>query len=477
VSGDEHPDGNLRERNRALDEQLKRLVRTEHRLYKSQRELGQQLRRVDAVNRLALDAAKTDEPAAIAGHAFDMLFDLFPYEQGLAVVTDDQGHMRALAIGAAPGCEHDGETGLRRLQRGELPELVVPEIPVVIERAAEAPPTLRPLLGLLDTIFASPEAQVAEGSALVMPLVTQPGRRPGALILRRLGSAHSYHEVLPKDDDSPFLMLVAQQVAAALGKAELVVDLRSSYGELEAAQRELVSQARLAAIGELAAMVAHEVRNPLGAIFNSLSSLDRVATAKEGPEQAVTNLLEILREEAHRIERIVSDLIDFSRPAPASKRQVALASVAAEAIDSARADADARHVQLELDADEALHAFVDDHLLRRALLNLVDNAAQATRRGGVVHVRVAADDGGPYLQVSDQGQGIPDHELEHIFEPFFTTRASGTGLGLAVVRRFADAHDGTIDVSSERDRGSVFTIRLRAHEARAKGGERARPAS
>lgn len=457
----------LHERNRALDEQLKRLVRTEHRLYKSQRELGQQLRRVDAVNRLALDAAKTNEPAAIAGHAFDMLFGLFPYEQGLAIVTDHRGRSYPLAIGAAPGCEHDGETGLSRLRRRELPVFEVPEIPVIVERTAEAPLELGPLLGLLDVVFASPRARVAEGSALVLPLQTQPDRRRGALVLRRLGSAHSYHEVLPKEGDTPYLMLVAQQVAAALGKTELLVSLQRSYDELEAAQRENVDQARLAAIGELAAVVAHEVRNPLGAMFNGLAALDRVATGRDGDDEPVIQLLDILREEAHRIERIVSDLIDFSRPAPASKRDLALAPIAAEAVDSAAADAEARNVRLELEADEELRAVVDEHLLRRALLNLVDNATQATRTGGVVRVRVARDADGPFLEVADQGHGIPDEELGRIFEPFFTTRATGTGLGLAVVRRFADSHGGTIDVSTAPEEGSVFTIRLQAHA----GGE------
>ena len=451
----------LHERNRALDEQLKRLVRTEHRLYKSQRELGQQLRRVDAVNRLALDAAKTNEPAAVAGHAFDVLFGLFPYEQGLAIVTDHRGRSYPLAIGAAPGCEHDGETGLARLRRRELPELDVPEVPAVVDQTGRAPTELRPLLDLLDAIFASPAAQVAEGSALIMPLQTQPDRRRGALVLRRLGRAHSYHEVLPKEEDSPYLMLVAQQVAAALGKTELLVSLQRSYGELEDAQRELVSQARLAAIGELAAVVAHEVRNPLGAMFNSLAALDRVATGRDGDDEPVVQLLDILREEAHRIERIVSDLIDFSRPAPASKRDLALAPIAAEALDSAAADAETRDVRLELDADEDLRAVVDEHLLRRALLNLVDNATQATRQGGVVRVRVARDGNGPFLQVEDQGHGIPDDQLSRIFEPFFTTRATGTGHGQAVVRRFAESHGGTIDVSTAPDEGSVFTIRLR----------------
>lgn len=450
----------LYERNRALDEQLKRVVRTEHRLYKSQRELGQQLRRVDAVNRLALDAAKTNEPAAIAGHAFDMLFGLFPYEQGLALVTDHRGESYPLAIGAAPGCEHDGETGLARLRRGKLADLEVPEVPSIVAQTGQATTEVRPLLDLLDAIFASPRTQVAQGSALILPLQTQPDRRRGALVLRRLGRAHSYHEVLPKDGDSPYLMLVAQQVAAALGKTELLVSLQRSYDELEHAHRELVTQARLAAIGELAAVVAHEVRNPLGAMFNSMAALDRVATGKDGDDEAVAQLLDILREEAHRIERIVSDLIDFSRPAPASKRDLALAPIATEALDSAAADASARDVQLELDADDELRAVVDEHLLRRALLNLVDNATQATRQGGVVRVVVARDDDGPFFEVTDQGHGIPDDQLGRIFEPFFTTRATGTGLGLAVVRRFAESHGGTIDVSTAPDEGSVFTIRL-----------------
>ena len=290
----------------------------------------------------------------------------------------------------------------------------------------------------------------------MVPLAAGPPR--GALLLRRLGRARSFHEPLPSLRDVPFLTLVAEQITAALDKAQLVASLRRSVAELEDAQRELVRRERLAAIGELAAVVAHEVRNPLGALFNSVAALERLgAPAGEG-----RLFLDVLREEAQRLNRIVSDLIDFSRPTPASKDDVALAPIVAGALESAARDAEARRVLLEHEVEAELSAFVDEDLLRRALLNLVDNATQATAEGGVVRVRVARDEGRVVIEVSDEGHGIASDEIGRIFEPFFTTKATGTGLGLVVVRRFADTHAGTIEVKSHLGQGSVFTIRLGA---------------
>lgn len=445
----------LREQNRALDEQVKLLTKTEQRLNRSQRELAQQIRRVDALNRLALLAAKTDDPAAIAALAFEMIFGLFPYQQGLAMVGDD-ARAHPLAIGTVAGCEHGGEAGLARL-RGRLTVVAPsPSLPVIVERTADAHGEVATLLGLLDAVFDSPPARVAEGSALILPLAIQQRSERGVLVLRRLGRAKSFDEILPGERDAPFLMLIAQQVAAALAKAELVMSLRQSYAKLESAQREIVRRERLAAIGELAAVVAHEVRNPLGAIFNCVSSLQRLSGASQ--EQRL--LVDVLSEESHRLNRIVGDLIDFSRPRHPAKEEEALEPIVVSALESAVRDAATRQVELRRDVDTRVKAFVDAHLLRRALLNLVDNAIQASHPGGVVQVRVEQEGERVTIEVSDRGHGIPRDELERIFEPFYTTKASGTGLGLAVVRRFVEDHGGTIEVRSEVDSGSVFTIRL-----------------
>ncbi|MBW2461978.1 MAG: histidine kinase, partial [Deltaproteobacteria bacterium] len=238
----------------------------------------------------------------------------------------------------------------------------------------------------------------------------------------------------------------------------LVGSLKASYADLERAQRDLVARERLAVIGELAAVVAHEVRNPLGAIFNSLANLGRIAK----PEETVGPMLDIVREEASRVNRTVADLLEFARPPVLAKYDHALAVIAQDAVASARADARARGVSVHLEFDAEVRACVDEHMLRRALLNLIDNATQASREGDVVEVRVIRREDYSLIEVEDVGPGVSDEALDQIFEPFFTTKSIGTGLGLAVVKRFADAHGGEVLIRSSPEAGSVFTIRLDA---------------
>jgi signal transduction histidine kinase len=205
-------------------------------------------------------------------------------------------------------------------------------------------------------------------------------------------------------------------------------------------------------------VVAHEVRNPLGAIFNSLAALGRIAK----PAGEVRPLLDIVREEASRVNRTVGDLLEFARPSILAKHEHALSPIVEDAVASARADARARGVSVRLEVAADASAWVDEHLLRRALLNLIDNASQASRDGDTVEVRISRQEGHALIEVEDGGPGITDEALDRIFEPFFTTKSMGTGLGLAVVKRFADSHGGDVLVRSSPDSGSVFTIRLEA---------------
>jgi signal transduction histidine kinase len=166
-----------------------------------------------------------------------------------------------------------------------------------------------------------------------------------------------------------------------------------------------------------------------------------------------------VREEATRVNRIVGDLIEFARPGtPLAKYDLHLTPIARDAVANASMIARAHGVRIELDSTESAHAHVDEHLFRQALINLITNAVHASKDGGTVAVRLRTDDRA-IIRVSNFGTTIREEDLERIFEPFFTTKASGTGLGLAVVKRFADVHDGEIDVSSSPEHGTVFIIR------------------
>ncbi len=249
---------------------------------------------------------------------------------------------------------------------------------------------------------------------------------------------------------------IANQLAVAAENARLYEDLRRSYAQLAHAQQQLVQGERLAALGELSAVVAHEVRNPLGVIFNSLGSLRRLVR----PMGDAKMLFDIVEEEAERLNRIVGDLLDFARPSTPEVRPEPLGRVAEDAVGAAVVPAGGRiDVVRELDPD--LPAIpMDARLVRQAVLNLAVNAVQAMARGGRLTLRTFRDGDRAVVELEDTGGGIPDEVRGRIFEPFFTTKASGTGLGLAVVRRIVEGHGGEIQVRSVPGAGTTFSLRF-----------------
>jgi signal transduction histidine kinase len=253
---------------------------------------------------------------------------------------------------------------------------------------------------------------------------------------------------------------VCQQIALALLSARLYEDLRKSYAELARAQAELIERERLAALGEMAASVAHEVRNPLGVMFNSLGSLKRLLQ----PQGDVRLLLDIVGEEADRLNRMVGDLLDYSRPLRPSLQAVALQPLLEEAIVSARRPGEENAVDVHLRIEPGLPPVrADARLLRQAGLNLVTNSLQAMPHGGILTVsavRVMSDTG-PQARIAihDTGVGVPPEARSKVFQPFFTTKPTGTGLGLAVVKRIAEGHGGRA-LLAECERGTEFHLIL-----------------
>jgi PAS domain S-box-containing protein len=253
---------------------------------------------------------------------------------------------------------------------------------------------------------------------------------------------------------------IASQLAIAVDNARLYEDLRVSYEQLAGAQRQLIQKERLAALGELSAVVAHEVRNPLGVIFNSLGSLRRLLH----PTGDARLLLDIVGEEADRLNRIVGDLLDFARPITPVLQPGALEAVVDEAVAAALAEGTGVVVDREAAADLP-RVPMDARLVRQAVLNLAANAIQAMPRGGWLRVRMRAARGGVLLELEDTGPGIPDEIRARIFEPFFTTKAAGTGLGLAVVKRIVELHGGEITISRAPGGGTLVQVLLPAEGA------------
>jgi PAS domain S-box-containing protein len=252
------------------------------------------------------------------------------------------------------------------------------------------------------------------------------------------------------------LQAAGTHFAAAVQTKRLLDDLRESYASLERTQQKLVQRERLAALGELAAVVAHEVRNPLGVIFNSASTLRRTI----GDDPTKKNLVDILQEEAQRLNHIVGDLLDFARPLSPSLRREAMATIAEEAVGVALA-ATERPIAVTFEVEPGLPDVpVDRRLIRQALINVAMNAVQAMPRGGTLTTRLRREGARLRLEIEDTGTGIDDAVAKRIFEPFFTTRAQGTGLGLTVVKRITDVHGGEVSLQSQPGRGTTFRLLL-----------------
>jgi signal transduction histidine kinase len=208
----------------------------------------------------------------------------------------------------------------------------------------------------------------------------------------------------------------------------------------------------------MAAVVAHEVRNPLAVIMNAVRALE----ARSGDD---TLRLAMIGEEIARIERIVRDLLDFARPSAPDLRRESLGEIidgAVEAVTIAKLAAGVdMHVIVPTDLP-SIH--VDRRLVHQALVNLVLNGLQAMPQGGRLDVTASRlEDAGSHalrVEVRDHGAGIEESARARLFEPFFTTKPLGTGLGLAVVKRIAEAHGGSVRVYAARGHGATFALDL-----------------
>lgn len=226
--------------------------------------------------------------------------------------------------------------------------------------------------------------------------------------------------------------------------------------ELEDAQEQLVRQEKLAVLGQLAGGVSHELRNPLGAIKNAAYFLNM---ALEDPEPEVKETLEILEKEVETSEKIIWSLLDFARPNPLSLREVDVNGIVEEALSRITVP---ENVQVVNQLNESLpDILADPDQLGQVFGNIILNATQAMPDGGQLTLESEIDgQDGVAISISDTGVGISRENLDKVFEPLFTTKARGIGLGLAVTNALARRHGGAIEVRSEVDKGSTFTIKL-----------------
>ena len=239
----------------------------------------------------------------------------------------------------------------------------------------------------------------------------------------------------------------------------MVEQLRASRMEIQELYRTQMSRAEhFATLGELAAGLAHEIRNPLAGIAGVIEIVGR-----DLPEKSpARDVLKDVREEVMRINRIMNDLMETARPRPPEFHPADLNATVEHAVAFARQQAAAKSVKIEFRKNDALPPVEHDTAqIHQVLLNLLLNAVQAIEgSGGAVLVEVAQQDGLAAVRIRDSGKGIAAEDLPHIFRPFYTTKGHGTGLGLSLARRIVEDHGGRIQVESELEKGSTFTVLL-----------------
>jgi PAS domain S-box-containing protein len=261
-------------------------------------------------------------------------------------------------------------------------------------------------------------------------------------------------------------------------------ELRASNDELQAAhdklletQEQLIRSEKLAAIGQLASGVGHELRNPLGAIKNAGFYIRRRVANTDLPntEPRVIEFLDIIEEEVNSANKVITDLLGFSRVA---KPTVAPANIAGIIEDALKYTPVPENVTLVKDINNNLPmAMVDGEQIKQVFLNIALNALQAmAEKGGRLEIR--ATDKGKFVEVEfiDTGSGIPDSIKNKIFDPLFTTKAKGVGLGLSVCKTIIERHEGDIKVKSRVGKGTTFTLslpteKILANSAVTKGGD------
>jgi two-component system, NtrC family, sensor kinase len=250
---------------------------------------------------------------------------------------------------------------------------------------------------------------------------------------------------------------------------QLETKVEERTAQLRAAERKLMQADRLASLGELAASVAHEINNPVSGVLNLSMLMQRILKEDGIPPGRVEEFRRYLGQvatETSRVGRIVSDLLSFSRRSRPQNTEADLNAIIRTTVSLVMHKLQLANVELELDLpDDLPHVRCDASQIQQVVINLVLNAAEATRGGGKVTVRtrpIGSPADAVLLEVRDTGSGIPREVLGKIFDPFFTTKeeGKGVGLGLAVVYGIVEAHGGEIEVESRIGEGSTFRVTL-----------------
>ena len=272
--------------------------------------------------------------------------------------------------------------------------------------------------------------------------------------IRRLAQAASFiaggkwDQRLPvtREDELGQLTEAFNQMASSLEKKR---------EELKRTYKELAFRERMAEIGKFSTMIAHELKNPLGIIKGSVDILSKEDTPKHLRE----TMLSYIADEIRRLNKLIENFLSFARPMPALKSQININNLI-EKLTSLLPQDEKKSFSIETQLAELPMIEVDEAQITQALLNLLNNSIDAIKEEGKIILRTKKEDKWVIIEIQDNGCGIPEDVRDRIFEPFFTTKEKGMGLGLSIVKKIVDNHQGIIEIKSNIGEGTVFTIKL-----------------
>ncbi|MBU1355564.1 MAG: PAS domain S-box protein [Candidatus Edwardsbacteria bacterium] len=251
--------------------------------------------------------------------------------------------------------------------------------------------------------------------------------------------------------------LLHSQTARTNGAIAIFSDLTKT----KSLEERVKHSEKLAVLGEMAAVMAHEIRNPL----NSIAGFSQLLQSRVGEADKNRKYVDIIVHEAFRVDTLISDILDFAHQKKTIWSELRLDLLIDKVIDAKKARAAEKNIQLAKNIPASLSAIHGDAVrLERVILNLTNNAIEAINDGGRIEIaaieKTGSEGQGVELTVSDNGCGIPPENLDSIFKPFFTTKQAGTGLGMAIIQKIIEEHQGHINVESEIGRGTKFTLFL-----------------
>jgi signal transduction histidine kinase/HAMP domain-containing protein len=259
------------------------------------------------------------------------------------------------------------------------------------------------------------------------------------------------------EEDARLIGIISNNVSVAIENIGLYESLKEQMKELQSTQEQLVQAAKLAAIGELASNIAHEINNPLTSILGYAELIK-----EETDIDTIMKDIQVIEKESMRARDIVQELLEFSRKRPLSLTKIDLNRLMTDSVALITVPIKDAHLKIVEHYGNVPSIIGDPNQLKQVFLNIINNAIDAVSNdGGEIAIKTAVEDSTATIEISDNGKGIPDQVLARMFEPFFTTKKDkGTGLGLPITRKIIESHNGQIHIQSEEGEGTKVTVSL-----------------